>query len=115
MTVALKALQQLLARMGPQVAAGLANQLYVDLTQMYTHRSAYAPDDIYAWIDRMAVELDAFRGRMEAMSAAAIDKRGFQGLVTKAPARGLKPRVNRSLAMGPSGRPGAWSLLLERI
>lgn len=113
-TAAMRGLEQQLGRLGADVATGLPRQIYVDLRQMYANLSAYAPEDIYSWIDRMIVEVEAFRGRMTSMNRAAMDRRSFDALVARFSSRGLKPRIRREIKFN-SGRAGAWSLLVERI
>jgi SAM-dependent methyltransferase len=115
LTAAMTGLQQLLARLGTEVAAGLAHQVYTDISVMYSRMAGYDPDEVFGWIDGMMLEIEAFRGRMTAMTNAAIDKQALERLVTRFAARGLKPRMKRSLPMGDARKPGAWTLVLERI
>lgn len=114
LTAAMRNLQQILARMGNDVATGLPRQIYVDLTEMYGNMAAYDPDDIYGWVDRMMLEIDAFQRRMTSMTGAALDPKTLRSLVTRAAAGGLKPRINQALSLDGSAKPGAWTLLLER-
>ncbi|MEM0986629.1 MAG: class I SAM-dependent methyltransferase [Pseudomonadota bacterium] len=53
-------------------AGGLAAHLHGGARQLYERRKGYSEADITGWLDGMAAEIDAYRGRMEGMLGAAI-------------------------------------------
>ncbi|MGI9293795.1 MAG: class I SAM-dependent methyltransferase [Pseudomonadales bacterium] len=106
-----KALEDVMRTMGQNAAGGLARQLYTDIAHMYRKISAYAPEDIIGWIDRMVWELDAYAGRMSSMMKAAIDEPGMQRVVSLVEACELTIISRETLLMGEDREAAAWALL----
>lgn len=111
----IKSLEGILRDMGSDVAAGLPQQLYRDIAHMYRRMSAYAQEDVIAWIEGMIRELAAYNGRMSSMIDAAMDERDMQRVEKQVAAHGLTLKFRRILKMGAKPEPGAWVLVCERV
>ncbi|MEL6285322.1 MAG: class I SAM-dependent methyltransferase [Pseudomonadota bacterium] len=73
--IALQAFTTAQAKLMPEVQrGGLAGHLHGGARQLYERRQAYAEQDISGWLDGMAAEIAAYRGRMEGMIGAAINE-----------------------------------------
>jgi len=113
-TPAVRGLEQLLQRWGPQVAGGLLQQLYRDIAEMYKNMSAYAEAEVIAWVDGMTVEIDAYAGRMLSMVNAAVDEPACDRLCQQLSAIGFT-RLNRDkLRIGAKAEFAAWTLVAQR-
>ncbi len=68
-----EAVTQAQAAMAPAVqAGGIAAHLQAGARQLHDRRRAYLLEDITGWLDGMATEIAAYRGRMQGMLAAAL-------------------------------------------
>ena len=113
-TPAVRGLEQLLRDAGPGAAGGLPGQLYQDIAHMYRRMSAYAPEDIFNWLDGMFRELDAYQGRMQSMLDAALRREQLLSLQAKLLARGFEGSALQSLAVKEQGPAAAWALVMRR-
>jgi SAM-dependent methyltransferase len=111
---AVRGLEQLLRDAGPGAAGGLPGQLYQDIAHMYRRMSAYAPEDIFNWLDGMSGELDAYQGRMQSMLDAALPREQLLSLQAKLLAQGFEGRELHNLAVKEQGPAAAWALVLRR-
>jgi SAM-dependent methyltransferase len=113
-TPAVRALEGLLRSAGRDVAGGLLDQLYRDIAHMYRRMSAYAREDIISWLDGMAVELEAYAGRMQSMVDAAIDEETLQRICEGLVKLGLKIITLEPLTIEAKAEQGAWTLVARR-
>ena len=104
----------LLGNRGQNIAGGMILRVYRDLAHMYGRMQAYAPDDVFAWLDRVRGELSAYRGRMAAMLDAALDEDGVSQLQAMIGSAGLAAERCETLAMGEKKEPAAWELVFRR-
>ena len=111
---AVRGLEQLLKREGSQLASGLPLQLYKDIAAMYRSMSAYAEEDIVAWIDGMQLELDAYIGRMQSMTDAAVDEPTLQAQCEKLVDMGFATPQPGCLRVSASAQPSGWTLIVRR-
>lgn len=93
------------AAAGPQ---GLAAHLLGGTRQLYERRRAYDLRDIAGWLSGMEAEVVAFRGRMNAMQAAALDKADAGAVQARFAAAGLDAPAPQPFRMGASPHPAAW-------
>jgi SAM-dependent methyltransferase len=107
---AVRGLEQLLKKYGSNIADGLLRQLYVDIAQMYQQLSAYAEEDVMAWIQGMEIELQAYSGRMQAMLAAAVGDAQCQQWCERLQARGFVLERKEKIALAAKTGNAAWLL-----
>lgn len=114
LTPAVRSLEQLLAEMGNAVAGGLGRRLYDDVAYMYQRMSAYAPGDVLGWVDGMVLELEAYRARMAAMTAVALDETALRSLLDQLASEGFTVEKCEKLLMGAGAEEGAWTVVVHR-
>jgi ubiquinone/menaquinone biosynthesis C-methylase UbiE len=115
MAPAIRSLEGILREMGSDVAAGLVQQVYRDIAHMYQRMSAFDKAEVIGWIDGMVRELDAYRGRMSSMLAAAMDAEEIQRMAGRTVAGGLTVSQCLTLEMGAEPEPAAWVLVCKRV
>lgn len=108
------AAKKLLAASPPVIARTFLERLYTDLAHMYPRISAYAPDDIKAWIDRGEFELKAYEHRMASMVAAAQSESDMAALIGRLRSAGFDVAAPEILEMGEPLKPAAWTLLAKK-
>lgn len=75
MDAALRSLATAQEALAPEVrSGGLAAHLQAGARQLFERRRAYLESDILTWLDDMEAEMTAYRGRMNGMLGAAIDR-----------------------------------------
>ena len=89
------------AKAGDRMAA----HLYAGTQKLHERRRAYTLEDIHGWLDSMAGEFAAYRGRMEAMLDAALGPDDAAEVVDGLRDGGLEVEPPHTLEM--SGRPAA--------
>jgi SAM-dependent methyltransferase len=98
-----------------EAAGGVVLRILDDVGYMSGRMHAHDPAEVMAWAERMASEAEAYRGRMAAMLAAAVDGAGLDKLAGVLEGRGMRPRVREAMALGSAdGRAAAWALVFER-
>ena len=113
-TPAVRGLEAIMREMGPDVATGLPQQLYRDISYMYRNMSAYDAKEVASWVEGMAKELDAFRGRMSSMLDAALDGSTLSKVIDLVTAQGVSIMRQDTLTMGSNQEPFAWALVCKR-
>ena len=111
---AVEATKAILQEKGAQAAGGLLASLYKDIGYMYTRMQNYAPDEVFAWLDGMAAELDSYEGRMASMTRAAMDEAQARATSDALAALGLDAEAPQVLSLEESGKPAAWILVAHR-
>ena len=111
---AVEATKAILQEKGAQAAGGLLANLYKDIGYMYTRMQNYAPDEVFAWIDGMAAELDSYEGRMASMTRAAMDEAQASATADALATLGLDAEEPQVLSLEESGKPAAWILVARR-
>lgn len=113
-TPAVRGLEAVMREMGPNVATGLPQQLYRDISKMYRNMSAYDAKEVENWVEGMSKELDAFRGRMSSMLDAALDSSTFCKVIDLASAQGVSIMRQDTLTLGSNQEAFAWALICKR-
>ena len=113
-TPAVRSLEQLLQREGRSIAGGLPQQLYTDIARMYRRISAYAEEEVLAWLDGLLPELDAYIGRMQSMVDAALGENDFAALCDQLDASGLRQLQADKLRISGRNEEAAWVYVGER-
>jgi len=98
---------------GAGVAGGAVLRLHEDLAHLRGRLAAHDPGEVSRWADAMEGEVEAYRARMAAMLAVALDEAGVREAAALASAKGLATRRCEALLTG-SGEPGAWALVCDR-
>ncbi len=111
---AVKAAKKLLESAPKVTARDFLQRLYADLAHMYPRLSAYAPEDIEAWISRGEYELKAYEARMSSMVNAARSRADIDATTRRLCAAGLTVAEPEVLEMGDPLRAAAWALVAER-
>jgi ubiquinone/menaquinone biosynthesis C-methylase UbiE len=101
-------------RWGKHVADGMLFRLYSDIAYMYRHFTRYDPAEVFAWIERMAGELDSYAGRMSSMLRASLDTVQLDQATSCLAGRGVSIRLQDTLHMGRKSVPSAWVVIAER-
>ena len=93
-------------------ARALLKRLFEDLGVMLNRRQAYALSDVEHWIDQNASALEMFRGRMDAMVAAALAESDIQYIYELAHMRGLSA-VAAPVVVRENEPPAAWRICVQ--
>jgi len=111
---AARALEQVLAKHGEQVAGGTVASLYADVARIHGRLPNYDPDEVLAWLARMESELEAYAGRMSGMQRAALDDAGFQAACDALRQRGCRIDEAGPFSVPEQERALAWAVLAQR-
>lgn len=111
---AVTAAKKLLASAPSGIARAFLERLYADLAHMYPRMSAYAPEDIEAWIARGEFELKAYERRMASMVAATQSADDMAALARRLKSAGLDVSAAQTLHIGEPLKPAAWTLMAEK-
>lgn len=113
MASALRGLEGVLQKHGPQVAGGAVIRFYNDAARLLRERpAADAGVALIDWFRRMDVEFAAYVQRMAAMCAAALSRDALAALCRQVARAGL--HLSRAEALGPAGSPLAWAVVALR-
>ncbi|MBB5517242.1 methyltransferase domain-containing protein [Amphiplicatus metriothermophilus] len=85
-----------------------------DLDRLSTRRLAFEPREALAWLDGMAASLAAYRQRMEAMQAAALDRSSVDAAARTFADAGFVDISARPAAFLEGGEPAAWLIGARR-
>jgi SAM-dependent methyltransferase len=111
---AIRQTQELMRTMGKDAAGGLADKLYQDIGYMYKHMREYELNDITQWLERMALELDSYAGRMASMIDAALAPEVIERLKQQLLDRGLELLEHEPIISQGAALPQAWGLVFRR-
>jgi SAM-dependent methyltransferase len=78
----------------------LAGHLYSGTQTLYERRQAYDLADIFGWLDGMAGEISAYRGRMQSMKDAALSEKDIMALLAQFKTLGLDCEPQEILKVG---------------
>jgi len=98
---------------GSAVAGGAVLRLHEDLVHLRGRLAAHDPGEVSRWAEALEGEVEAYRARMAAMLAAALDEAGVREAAALASTQGLATRRCEALLTG-RGEPGAWALVCDR-
>lgn len=93
---------------------GLAAHLYQGTQQLYERRQSYDLSDMTGWLDGMAAEVDAYVGRMQSMSDAALTTEALDAVFAVLRQTGLTVLDPETLYSGPQKDPIAWIIKANR-
>jgi SAM-dependent methyltransferase len=113
-TPAVRGLEAIMRDMGPNVATGLPQQLYRDISHMYRNMSSYDAKEVANWVEGMSKELDAYQGRMSSMVNAALDSSAVSKVIDLVTAQGVSVVRHDTLKLGASQEAFAWALVCKR-
>ncbi|GAB4522430.1 MAG: hypothetical protein Kow00133_10000 [Amphiplicatus sp.] len=85
-----------------------------DLDRLSARRIAFEPSEALAWLDGMAASLAAYRQRMEAMQAAALDRRRVDAVLQTFADAGLVDISAQPAAFINGAEPAAWLIGARR-
>ena len=81
--VALGVLEHCMSEFGTGAAGGFVHKLYNDLANVHESFGQYVLSEVLDWLSDMEVELEAYKGRMQAMLDAAIAEDEFNSITEK--------------------------------
>tara|TARA_B100002003_G_C14155395_1_gene556192 strand:+ start:6479 stop:7465 length:987 start_codon:yes stop_codon:yes gene_type:complete len=82
-SVALGVLEHCMTEFGSGAAGGFVHKLYNDLANVHEAFGQYVLSEVLDWLSDMEVELEAYKGRMQAMLDAAIAEDEFNEITEK--------------------------------
>lgn len=103
-----------LAASAPSVARDLLGRYLKDMATIAERRRAYAPQEALAWVTGVADRLRDYRGRMSAMTAAALDEGAIDALGALFERDGLTGFTSAPLIFGDAATPAAWWITARR-
>lgn len=110
---AARAVEAIVERFGPGVAAGTIVRLYEDVARIHQRLPHYDPGEVMSWIGGMREEIDEYADRMRSMVNAAIDEARFRQYRDLLAKRGFD--VSRADALtGDGDQPLAWALVARK-
>ncbi|MBZ0249089.1 MAG: class I SAM-dependent methyltransferase [Burkholderiales bacterium] len=113
LAAAMAQVEAILRESGAGVAGGAVLRLHEDLAHLRGRLAAHDPGEVSRWVDAMEGEVEAYRARMAAMLAVALDDAGVREATSLVSSKGLATRRCEALLTGP-GEPGAWALVCDR-
>jgi SAM-dependent methyltransferase len=111
---AVRALEAIAAEHGEHVADDTIARLYSDVGRIHSEIQHYEPTEVIAWLRRMDDELKAYAGRMESMTAAAIDSESFDKICSGLTGKGFTINRADTLVATNQDLPMAWVLVASR-
>ncbi len=106
-----RAIEKVMQRYGKRVAGDTVRRLCLDVDHIHAHLHRYQKEEVLGWLQRTAVELESYAGRMMSMCEAAIDKSDLRRLVDHIKNRGFSVDVAEPLEAENLQLPLAWSLV----
>ncbi len=98
----------------PGQAGDYAMGFLNDMVRLLQNRLAYEPEDGIGWIRAQAASANAYRGRMKAMTAAALSEADAAGVVAAWREAGLDAGEPDRFTLGEDGEACAWRLSARR-
>lgn len=99
---------------GPLAAGGLLAKVFQDIAYMYARIPNYDREEVIAWFDGIAEELESYEGRMGSMTQAAVDPAGIERIAESLRVLDFDVAEPRQLALKTIPRPAAWILTARR-
>jgi len=103
--------ESILDHYGKHVAGDTILRLYNDIAAIGDRIQHYDENEVLAWMENMHSELDAYAGRADSMSRAALSQSGFSGIVDGLLRQGFVVQRSEPLTIPTHTRPLAWVLL----
>jgi SAM-dependent methyltransferase len=110
---AVEAVKAILVEKGKDVADGTVFGLLGNLGHMYGNIEGYNPQDVFAWIDKMELELHAYSARISSMLNAAVGAQELQSIIELVASKGMSVTRKDQLSFS-EGKPAAWILVFEK-
>jgi SAM-dependent methyltransferase len=111
---ALARLARLVARESDATAMQFLRQVRRDLLIMLARRQAYAPEDVFGWLDKVENEIAAYRHRMASMLAAARSAAQIDQVAAIFRAAGCEVEPPRRVLAGSGAASIGWALRARR-
>lgn len=102
------------AQRGRGAAGEFLRRLIADTGQLTARAHAYALADAEHWLSHQSAALQAYAGRMRAMTGAALDQTAVADIIGRFEAEGLTARAPETLVLVEGGDPAAWILEASR-
>lgn len=111
---AIRAVENIMAEFGEEVAGDTVARLYSDIGRIHSHIQKYDPDEVLGWLGTMDSELAAYSARMQSMLDATIGQASFDKLCADLLADGLTMEQAGPLVPTDLALPLAWVLIATR-
>lgn len=111
---AIKAMEDIMRRYGPNVASGSVLQIYRDVRTIHKRMNRYDSAEVLEWLQKMEHELVAYEGRMASMRSVALDEADFMRVRAGLKDKGLKVLRAEPLRQSERDVPVAWALIARR-
>lgn len=111
---ALARLAGLVARENDTVAMQFLRQVRRDLLVMLARRRAYAPQDVFGWLEKIEREIASYRDRMASMLAAARSAPQIDEVAAIFRAAGCEVEPPQRVLAGPGGASIGWAVKARR-
>ncbi|MDG6096457.1 class I SAM-dependent methyltransferase [Alteromonas sp. ZYF713] len=106
--VALGVLEHCMSEFGTGAAGGFVHKLYNDLANVHEAFGQYVLSEVQNWLSNVEVELEAYKGRMQAMLNAAMAEDEFDEVTEKFRSSEFTLTVADKLYSPESSHPLAW-------
>lgn len=111
---AIKAMEEIMARYGRDVAADTIMRVYRDVRTIHQRMQHYDGASVIDWLERMGDAIDAYEGRMASMLNVALDGSEFRRVVEDLESSGFEMQRADTLAHSEDALPLAWALIARR-
>lgn len=111
---AIKAMEDIMARYGRDVAADTILRVYRDVRTIHQRMQHYDGASVVGWLEKMADAIDAYEGRMASMLDVAIDTATFSGVVEDLENGGFEMQRADTLVHSGDALPLAWAIVAKR-
>lgn len=111
---AIKAMEDIMARYGRDVAADTILRVYRDVRTIHQRMQHYDGASVVGWLEKMGDAIDAYEGRMASMLKVAIDPSEFGRVVDDLENSGFEMQRADTLAHSQDALPLAWALIAKR-
>lgn len=111
---AVKALEDIMARYGRDVAADTIMRVYRDVRTIHQRMQHYDGASVVGWLEKMGDAIDAYEGRMASMLDVAIDAAQFNKVIEDLEKSGFEMQRADTLAHADDAPPLAWAIVAAR-
>jgi SAM-dependent methyltransferase len=109
-----RATERIMNDFGQHVAGDTVLQLYQEVDRINGLLMHHDPEEVIGWLEKMAVELVAYCGRMRSMCSAALDQAEFDSIKNQLQEEGFEIGLAGPLSLTATQLPLAWSLLASK-
>ena len=111
---AIKAMEDIMARYGRDVAADTIMRVYRDVRTIHQRMQHYDGASVVGWLEKMDEAIDAYEGRMASMLDVAIDPSEFGRVIDDLRERGFEMQRADTLAHAEDAPPLGWAIIATR-